>query len=478
MKDGGICANGNHLMCAINYITNNEKTQNGRLIGAINCLPDKAYEQMIETKISFHKTDKRQGYHIILSFKEGESNPDEVFEITEKFVKEYIGDKYEAVYAVHDNTDHLHSHIIFNSVSFLDGKKYRYERGDWEKIIQPITNRLCKEFGLSELEIEEETRAGKRSKNYEEWNEIRDGRFVWSDMIKRDINACILQAEDFEEFITLISSKGYEVKFGKHLALKPEGMKKFRRCDTLGADFSEESIIRRIENENISTCGNIKSVTEPKIVRCYVKRYKRAKLTGIQKKYYAKLYRIGKLKKQAYSKAWMYKDDIKRMNRLQNEYLFLVDNNIRSAQDLSNALTNLMEQRKDLGKAKSKLFRDRKKCESIFKIADDMEELNPANDAFMDGDTFFEEEHMEWTKLSDELISQGYSYDEVTALKSYYKEQIAGLRKNEAKVKADIKLVFGLLSDMTKEYQEVEKDHVRETDKNRIRDDGRKQPVR
>ena len=87
MKDGGICANGNHLMCTINYITNNEKTQNGRLIGAINCLPDKAYEQMIETKRNFHKTDKRQGYHIILSFKEGESNPDEVFEITEKFVK-------------------------------------------------------------------------------------------------------------------------------------------------------------------------------------------------------------------------------------------------------------------------------------------------------------------------------------------------------------------------------------------------------
>ena len=478
MKDGGICANGNHLMCTINYITNNEKTQNGRLIGAINCLPDKAYEQMIETKRNFHKTDKRQGYHIILSFKEGESNPDEVFEITEKFVKEYIGDKYEAVYAVHDNTDHLHSHIIFNSVSFLEGKKYRYERGDWEKIIQPITNRLCREYGLSELEIEEETRAGKRSKNYEEWNEIRDGRFVWSDMIKRDINACILQAEDFEDFIALVSSKGYEVKFGKHLALKPEGMKKFRRCDTLGTDFSEESIIKRIESENISTFGNINPTSEPKIVRCYVKRYKRAKLTGIQKKYYAKLYRIGKLKKQAYSKAWMYKDDIKRMNRLQNEYLFLVDNNIRSAQDLSNALTNLMEQRKDLGKAKSKLFRDRKKCESLFKIAEDMEELVHANDAFLDGDTFFEEEHMEWTKLSDKLISQGYSYDEVTVLKSYYKEQIAGLRKNEAKVKADIKLVFGLLSDMTKEYQEVEKEHVKENDKNRIRDDGRKQPVR
>lgn len=478
MKDTGVSFHGRHLKCAIEYVMSLEKTQNGRLIGGINCQPDRAYEQMKATKNNFRKTDKRQGYHIILSFKEGESNPDEVFEITEKFVKEYIGDKYEAIYAVHDNTEHLHSHIIFNSVSFLDGKKYRYERGDWEKIIQPITNRLCREYGLSELEIEEESRANRKSRNYEEWNEIRDGRFVWSDMIKRDINACILQAEDYEDFIALISSKGYEVKFGKHLALKPEGMKKYRRCDTLGADFSEEAIIRRIEAENITTFGNVKPIAEPKIVRCYVKRYKRAKLTGIQKKYYAKLYRTGKLKKQAYSKAWMYKDDIKRMNVLQKEYLFLVDNNIHNIEDLSKTISNLIDRKKELGKVKSKLFRDRKKCESLFKTIEDMDEVIPGNDAYMDGDTFFEEEHMEWIKLNDELHNQGYSYEEVVALKDYYKEQIADLRKNEAKLKADLKLGFGLLADMTDKHKEIEKEQVKEPEKQRIRDDGRKQPIR
>ena len=162
MKDTGVSFHGRHLKCAIEYVMSLEKTQNGRLIGGINCQPDRAYEQMKATKNNYHKTDKRQGYHIILSFKEGESNPDKVFEITEKFVKEYIGGKYEAIYAVHDNTEHLHSHIIFNSVSFLDGKKYRYDRGDWEKLIQPITNRLCREYGLSELEIEEESRTNRK----------------------------------------------------------------------------------------------------------------------------------------------------------------------------------------------------------------------------------------------------------------------------------------------------------------------------
>ena len=105
---------------------NPEKTQGGRLVGAINCQADMAFEQMMDTKKQFGKTDKRQGYHIILSFKEDEVEPDRAFEITQKFVAEYLGDAYEAVFVVHDNTDHVHSHIVFNSVSFVDGKKYRY----------------------------------------------------------------------------------------------------------------------------------------------------------------------------------------------------------------------------------------------------------------------------------------------------------------------------------------------------------------
>lgn len=88
---------------------------------------DNAFEQMKETKKKFNKTDKRQAYHIILSFKEGEVSPDTVFELTERFVKEYLGNDYEAVFAVHDNTEHPHSHIVFNSVSFRDGKKYHYQ---------------------------------------------------------------------------------------------------------------------------------------------------------------------------------------------------------------------------------------------------------------------------------------------------------------------------------------------------------------
>ena len=126
MKDSGNSFHARHLKRALDYVMNPEKTQGGRLVGAINCQTDMAFEQMMDTKKQFGKTDKRQGYHIILSFKEDEVEPDRAFEITQKFVAEYLGDAYEAVFVVHDNTDHVHSHIVFNSVSFVDGKKYRY----------------------------------------------------------------------------------------------------------------------------------------------------------------------------------------------------------------------------------------------------------------------------------------------------------------------------------------------------------------
>ena len=149
MKDCGGHFHGKHLKRSLDYVMNPEKTQDGRLDGALNCQFESAFEQMKATKRKFGKVDKRQGYHIILSFKEDEVNPDMAFEITRRFVEEYLGKSYEAVYVVHDNTAHVHSHIVFNSVSFVDGKKYRYEKGDWAKYIQPITNQLCQEYGLS-----------------------------------------------------------------------------------------------------------------------------------------------------------------------------------------------------------------------------------------------------------------------------------------------------------------------------------------
>ena len=327
-----------------------------------------------------------------------------------------------AVYVVHDNTAHVHSHIVFNSVSFVDGKKYRYEKGDWAKYIQPITNKLCQEYGLSIIDVDDGSKE-KEHESYKDWSEYREGSFVWADMIKRDLDSCILQAGNYEQFLELLSDKGYEVKQGKYLAVKPQGMTRFRRCKTLGDMYSDEAIRERIEKEDISFYREQQKEVQPVLCKCKVRRYRRAKMSGLQKRYYAKLYRIGKLKKKPYSQVWKYKEDIRKMHKLQEEYLFLVNHDIHSAEELVSVISSLTDKRKEVSAEKSRIYKARERSRELFDTADDMKELEPAEKSFLQGDVFFTDEHLQWETLKQKLLSQGYSLEEVEALRKHYKEE-------------------------------------------------------
>lgn len=471
LKDCGGHFHGKHLKQALEYVMNPEKTQNGRLIGGMNCQPETAFKQMMDTKKEFGKVDKRQGYHLILSFKEGEVSPDDAYEITQKFVKEYLGQLYEAVYCIHDNTDHVHSHIIFNSVSFVDGRKYRYEKGDWARDIQPITNRLCEEYGLSTIDID----GGKdEERYYKEHNDYRDGKFVWDKMIIRDLDACILQAGDFEGFLELLRGKGYEIKQGKHLAVKPPGMGRYRRCRALGDDYTEDTIRQRIATEDLAFYQSVKEF-KPEIVKCYVRRYRRAKLTGLQKRYYAKLYRIGKLKKRPYSQVWKYKDDIKRMEKLQQQYLFLVRHDVHSMEELASAVMNLTDKKKEASADKSRVYRARQRCKSLFDIAEQMDLLQDAEKSFQNGDNFFIDEHRQWMELSQQLSDEGYSYDEIKKLREYYKEQIAYVSNRERASAKELNLGKTIWKDMVSDDTGLYEEKTHERTEERI---NTKQPKR
>ena len=472
MKDSGNSFHARHLKRALDYVMNPEKTQRGRLVGAVNCQADMAFEQMMDTKKQFGKTDKRQGYHIILSFKEDEVEPDRAFKITQKFVAEYLGDAYEAVFVVHDNTDHVHSHIVFNSVSFVDGKKYRYEKGDWAKYIQPITNKLCQEYGLSIIDVEDGSKE-KQHENYKDWSEYREGSFVWADMIKRDLDACILQANDFSGFLELLSEKGYEVKQGKHLAVRPQGMTRFRRCKTLGENYSQEAIVERIAKEDLSFYQSQNEEKQAAIVKCYVKRYRRAKMSGLQKRYYAKLYRIGKLKKKPYSQVWKYRDDIRKMHKLQEQYLFLVRHKIESAEELVSVLDNLTDKKKEASKEKSKTYKAKERFKDIFDKAEQIRGLDDAESCYQSGDTFFEDEHNAWERLNTELLAQGYSVEEVESLRKKYESKYAQDCKAERAVSKELNLGRSIWKELTVSASAEEKQYDKETIRDR-----KEQPIR
>lgn len=449
MKDCGETFHGKHLSHAISYITDAGKTQGGRLIDGVNCIPALAFEQMKDTKRKYGKPDKRQGYHLIISFKENEVTPDTAMELTSRFVKEYLGSEYEAVYAVHDNTRHIHAHIVFNSVSFLTGKKYRYEKGDWAREIQPITNRLCQEYGLSTIEIEDDKL--NQDVEYRETRKEQAIQHVWNSAIRRELDACIILSATYEEFQQKLTERGYECKEGKYLAIRPPGMKRFRRTQRLGEDYTIERIQERIETETLRSAAKAGLGHAPRIVGGSVRRHQRAKLTGLQKRYFARLYRTGKLKRRPYSQAWRYRDDIRKMKKLQNQYLFLAREDITTVPELQNAVQALTARQKEAAREKSRLGKQKHRFQELFELAAKMEELEAAFHSYERGDSFFTEEHQDYEVCQKALVEKGYTYEEICAVRERITREYAEATSRERQLYRELKTGKGLLKEMETE---------------------------
>lgn len=308
-----------HLKNALSYIQNPEKTEENVLVGSINCLPDTAFEQMMDTKVTFGKTNKRQGYHIIISFAPGEATEEQALDIVARFAQEYLKDKYEAVYAVHNDKKHMHGHIVFNSVSFETGMKHECKKGEWKHRMQPITNRLCKEYGLSIVPAE----YVKEPKNLsrKEWEREQ----CFRKMILADAEFCQSQAGSFDHFIFLMKRIGYQFEYGKYLSVKVPGGKWYHELDKLDERFSEEKFRFYLDmpfTRPVFVVGNTVAI------------HKRG-ITDFQMKYYRRIYQARMVEQRRFDKHSAYlAKELERMNQLQEQYLFLVNNNIKTVEGL------------------------------------------------------------------------------------------------------------------------------------------------
>lgn len=345
-----------HLKQAITYILKTEKLGDANLVGGINCLPEKAYEMMKTTKKMFQKTGGRQGYHLVISLRPGEGTPEQMYDIAMRFAEELLHNEYEAVVAVHTDREHLHAHIVLNSVNMVNGYKFQYHNGDWKAIIQPITNRLCEEYGLDIMPAE----YSKDPKNMSrpEWERENS----YTTLIKDDVSYCALLAEDERHFIYLLSRLGYEVKEGKHIAVKAPGMKRYKRIDTISEDFSRENINALIRYGD-------SSVARPRVYTFNPIYVKRAKLSKFQKKYYARLYRLRLIeKKRFHYKSAHYYEAIKQMHLLQEEYLMIVNHDVHSLPDLIDLLNKLQKDLNDVEIEQKQLYSERgiekRKCKN------------------------------------------------------------------------------------------------------------------
>lgn len=308
-----------HLEQALDYIQNPEKTNGNVLVGSINCLPETAFEQMMDTKMTFGKRDKRQGYHIIISFVPGETTEEIAFDIVERFAREYLKDEYEAVYAVHNDKDHMHAHLIFNSVNFVTGVKYEYRKGEWKRRMQPITNKLCKEYNLEIMPAE----YAREPKNLSrvEWEQEQQ----FKEMILADALFCQNYAGSMDHFIFLMKRIGYQFEYGKYFSVKVPGGKWYHQLDKLDERFGEENFKYYLDM----------GFSRPRFISTNPLYLYRSGLSEFQLKFYHKMYRIRMVEQKRFDKnaAWMAKE-LQKFHQLQKEYLFLVNNDIKSVEGL------------------------------------------------------------------------------------------------------------------------------------------------
>lgn len=240
-----------HLKNAIHYIMRPEKTDNGRWIGG-TCDLSNPYQTMMETKRRFGKEWGRQGYHFVLSISPDDDGDErKVYEFTREFVERFFQDRYEVVFAVHNDTDILHSHIVFNSIDRVEGRKYHYADGDWERSIQPLVNEISKKYNLRMLDLDEVKK--KRKEKAGEKNEIRQAPCGDKEQIKRDIDQAIVDSADYFDFIRhLTTGKGYQIRrgiskiHGVYLALTAPGAKRAVRSYQLGGKYSVDAITERL----------------------------------------------------------------------------------------------------------------------------------------------------------------------------------------------------------------------------------------
>jgi relaxase/mobilisation nuclease domain len=334
-----------HLKNALEYIQNPDKTEECVLVGGINCLPDTAFEQMEETKNIFHKTGKRQGYHVIISFSPEEKvTAEQAMYVLEHFAKDVLGDDYEVVYAVHTDREHMHGHLIWNSVSMTTGKKYNSPKSSWKNHLQPITNKYCDELGLSIMPAEYSRNPKNISRD--KW----EREMSMKEIILRDAKMCAYAAGNVEHFKYLMKRLGYVFKKDAWMEVQAPGFRYYHKLAKLDEMFSEDMLRHYVDMPWMS---------KPYFYSSDIRGLHRAKLSPYQKRFYSKLYRLRIVEQKRFIVGGAkYTEDLKRFHRLQDEYLLLVNNDIKSVVDLVDFISEQEEKIQQIEDRQHEIYRE------------------------------------------------------------------------------------------------------------------------
>lgn len=242
----------------INYAINGEKTEEKLYVSGINCMPDTAYEEIINVKKQFFKTGGIQCFHGYQSFEEGEVTPAQAHEISVKLAEELWGDRFQVVVSTHLNTDNIHSHFVLNSVSFVDGKRFNNTKQDYA-MMRKASDRLCEEYGLSVLKKEEK---------YDKYANSS----VYKEIMRDSIDYAIENANNFANFVRTLEDLDYIItERNGELSIRREPYKRNTRIERkFGKNYSKEMIIKRIVE---TQSNNLYKIAPYMLIRVATQKY-------------------------------------------------------------------------------------------------------------------------------------------------------------------------------------------------------------
>ena len=338
--------NGQNLSDVIDYAVNSKKTQKTddeacavihSFVAGINCNPATARTEMLAVKKRFGKEDGTVAYHGYQSFAPGEATPEMAHEIGKKLAARLWGEKYQVIVATHlDKANHLHNHFVVNTVSFVDGIKYHRTEKDYHDM-RTMSDTLCREYNLSVIQ---RPQAGK-SKHYGEWRAEQEQRPTWRGLIRSEIDELIRQSVTEKQFYYLLRQKGYEVKFGKDISVRPPGKERFVRLTrNFGEAYTAEAIRQRILQQPLPQPERqMTDKPRPKTYRVQGSRQAARKITGFRALYFYYCYKLGifpKGRPQNRTRLhFLLREDLLKLNNISQEVRLLARHQIDTAEQLA-----------------------------------------------------------------------------------------------------------------------------------------------
>ena len=344
------------LSKAIAYILNPEKTDEKLLVSSYGCASETAAREFEWTR----KIAEQKGMnpvriiarHVIQSFEIGEVTPELAHEIGKQFADETLGGKYEYVLTTHIDKDHVHNHLIFNAVDFVDYHAYKsYKRIYYD--MREVSDRLCKENGLSVIPPSQNKGMG-----YKEYTEAKRGT-SWKQKLKQTIDRLVITAKDYDDFLRLMQEAGYEIKTGKYISFRAEGQERFTRSKTIGENYTEERIKERIAGR---TPRRSQRQTTPKGVSLIGDIQERIRLID--------------------SKGYEYKAKLTILKEAARTLNYLTENNLLQYADLEKKVEDVHSSYDRTGKELKGVEARLREVQPLIKNISNYQRLKPVYDAF------------------------------------------------------------------------------------------------